>query len=233
MKPRLLAVVVLILFALTLRGAGGPTATPGRTLMDIVWVWGIPVGSGVYEMGKGKMLATTDPAKFAQADVQSKASILGVRNVVMAGDGLPNDLKLAEELTSEVAQMKHLVWEMTPDNGQGPPFVYKEKLAILKTLKARYPQIEAISIDDMLTSQRKKGLRPENIATLRRELHASVPGVKMWGIVYTKNLDDPLLPLFLKSIDVVNLWTWRQTQSMTWSRTSRRRKNSPAEGQSC
>jgi len=212
MKSRLVLIVVMIIFAPTLRAADGPKPRRERTLNDILWVWGIPEGNGEADLGKGRMLATTDPAKFAQADPQSKALILGVRNVLMAGDGLPNDLKRADELSSGVARLKRIGWELGPDNGEGPPFVYTEKLAILKTLKTRYPQIEAISIDDMLTAQRQKGLRPEHISTLRRELQASVPGVKMWGIVYTLNLNDPALHEFLQYIDIINLWTWQAEQ---------------------
>jgi hypothetical protein len=202
MHPSALAALLFLVLAV-------PPWAAGAHLIDMLWVWGIPEGNGGYEMGKGRMLSTTDPAAFAQADAQSKAAILGIPNVLMAGDGLPNDLRRAGELSRGIAGLKRIGWELGPDGGDGPPFVYTEKIAILKKLKQQYPRIEAVSIDDMLTSQRKKGLHPDDIATLRRQLHASVPGVSMWGIVYTMNLADPVLPEYLKSIDVVNLWTWR------------------------
>lgn len=186
-----------------------PAPARAARLIDILWVWGIPEGNGAYEMGKGRMVPTKDPAAFAQADAQSKAAILGVPNVLMAGDGIPDDLHRAEELSRGLAGLKRIGWELGPDGGEGPPFVYTQKIAVLKKLRTEYPRIEAVSIDDMLTSQRKKGLKPEDIGTLRHQLQASVPGVKMWGIVYTMNLNDPALPEYLKSIDVINLWTWQ------------------------
>lgn len=192
-------------------GSGGAETpiNPGRELIDHIWVWGIPIGNGVGNMPKGRMLATTNPAHYAQANPQSRAAILGVRNVVMAGDGLPNNSEKAEELSKGIAGLKRIVWELTPDNGEGPPFVYTDKLKILKKLDAQYPQIEAVSIDDMLTAERKRGLRLKHLVTLRRQLRSQLPGLRMWGIVYTMNLRDPALSKYLKVLDVVNLWTWK------------------------
>lgn len=179
-----------------------------RKFSDMLWIWGIPEGIAAYDIAAGKMLDTMDPVKFAQASAISKARILGVSNVAMAGNGLPNDLKQAEALSAEIAGLKRVAWEFGPDKGEGPPFLYTQKVEILKTLRAKHRHIEAVLIDDMLTSQRKKGLREEHIATLREQLAVSVPGIKMWGIVYTMNLKDPVLPAYLKLLDVVNLWTW-------------------------
>jgi hypothetical protein len=206
------AVIVFVLsfsFVGTRRSPARPAKAEPSKLLDILWVWGIPQGIGAYDIGKSKMVSTTDPAQFAQADARSKAMILGVPNVLMAGDGLPNDLEKAEELSRGIADLKRIGWELTPDNGEGPPFIYTGKVRVLKTLKVLYPQIEAVSIDDMLTSQRGKGLHPEHIASLRRQLHSTLPGLNMWGIVYTMNLNDPLLPRYLKFLDIVNLWTWQ------------------------
>lgn len=179
-----------------------------RKFADLLWVWGIPQGIAAYDIAAGKMLDTMEPSQFAQANAISKAKILGVANVAMAGNGLPNDLKEAERLSREVGGLKRVAWEFGPDKGEGPPFVYTQKVEILSKLRAKHRHIEAVLIDDMLTSQRKQGLRAEHIATLRRQLAASVPGIKMWGIVYTMNLKDPVLPGYLKLLDVVNLWTW-------------------------
>jgi hypothetical protein len=30
----------------------------------------------------------------------------------------------------------------------------------------------------------------------------------MWGVVYTKNFDDPLLPQYLPLLDGITMWTW-------------------------
>lgn len=185
-------------------GAGSKSK---RKMIDIIWVWGIAEPIGAYDIGKEPLLATTDPAQFAQADSQSKAAILGVRNVVMAGSGLPNNRQVAEKLSKQISGMKRIAWELTPDSGEKGPFVYTQKLEILKALKAQYSQVDAVSIDDMLTSQYRNGLRPEHVAVLRRQVQA-IPGLKMWGIVYSKNLNDPLLKEYLQILDAVNFWVW-------------------------
>src|SRR5581483_7139621 len=193
---RSICISTIIIFALgfsheeTRRSIAKPGEPAGRKLLDILWVWAIPQRIGAHDIGKGKLLSTMDPAQFAQAEPESKAMILGVPHVLMAGDGLPDDLEKAEELSRGIAGLKQIGWELTPDHGEGPPFGYTKKLKILKSLKTLYPQIEVISIDDMLTAQRKRGLQPRHIASLRQQLQSVLPGMKMWGIVYTMNLND-------------------------------------------
>ncbi len=196
--------VAVCLFAAALSALGQT-----RKFGDLLWVWGIPQGIAAYDIGAGRMIETNEPARFAQANAVSKARILGVSNVAMAGSGLPSDLREAKRLSREVGGLRRVAWEFGPDNGEGPPFVYTRKVEILRKLRAKHKHIEAVLIDDMLTSQRKQGLRVEHIATLRQQLAASVPDIRMWGIVYTMNLKDPSLPGYLKLLDVVNLWTWR------------------------
>lgn len=184
---------------------GEPGSKAGRKLLDMIYVWGIPIGNGAYEMPKGQMLRTDDPAKFAQADPPSRAALLGVHNVYMAGDGLPNDLQTAEALSKPVAQMKRIVWELTPD----PPFLYTPKLNVLKTLKSRYPQIEGVVLDDMMTSRKDRGLRPQHVAALRQEMARMGKSIKVYGNVYTKNFSDPLLPEYIPLLDGFLMAEWQ------------------------
>ncbi|MSO21652.1 MAG: hypothetical protein EXQ58_00035 [Acidobacteria bacterium] len=200
---------VLLCLALVLEPCS-PLAAPSgsnasKKLIDIVYVWGTPVGNNAYDLPKGKMLRTDDPAKFAEADPHSRASLLGVHNVFMAGDGLSNDMKTAEAQSEEVSQMKRIIWELTPN----PPFLYTPKVTVLKSLKKRYPQIEAIVLDDMMTSQKNRGLRPKHVAALRQEMAPMLKSTEMYGVVYTKNFNDPLLPEYIPSLDGFLLAEWQ------------------------
>ena len=90
-------------------------SVPGkRHLLDAVYVWGISpekpadVETWAYEIGD-ELLSTTDPAQFAQADAQSRAAILGVNNIFMAGWGLPKDLTLATKASRSIAGLERVV----------------------------------------------------------------------------------------------------------------------------
>jgi hypothetical protein len=171
----------------------------------MLYVWGTPVGNAAYDLPRGQMLRTSDPAKFAQAEPASRAAMLGVHNVFMAGDGLPNDLQAGEAQSKGVAQMKRIIWELTPD----PPFLYTPKLKVLKSLKQRYPQIEGIVLDDMMTSQKNRGLRPRHVTALRQEMAPMLQNTKMYGVVYTKNFNDPLLPEYIPLLDGFLMAEWQ------------------------
>ena len=110
------------MFVLVLMASGFPTTqaqvatdnahNPPKVFRDIIWVWGNP------EMAKEgpQTLAT-----FAQANSAQRARLLGVPNVVLAGQGLPDDDAKAEALTERVAGFRRLVWETRPDGkGIGP-----------------------------------------------------------------------------------------------------------------
>jgi hypothetical protein len=172
-----------------------------QTVRDVMWAWGNP------EMTKPgpHTLAT-----FAEASPAERAQLLGVPNIVMAGQGLPNDKARADTLTKEVADFKRLVWEVTPDGtGLGPQFVYKDRMAQIRTLHDQHPQIEGVLLDDMSTGKMNRGLKPEHLRHIREQLGDQYPAVKIWGAVYSMSLSRPLMNECLKEIDVISLWVWK------------------------
>ncbi|MBI3849704.1 MAG: hypothetical protein HY298_05355 [Verrucomicrobia bacterium] len=105
-----------------------------KTIRDLLWVWGNP------EMTKAGPHAV---ATFAEASPAQRAQLLGVPNVVMAGNGIPNDDPEADRLSKEVAEFPQLVWEISADGtGEGRPFVYEQRMAQVRRLVDRYPQIQ-------------------------------------------------------------------------------------------
>ena len=65
----------------------------------------------------------------------------------MAGQGIPNDDQQADALTREVAAAPRLVWEIAADGSGGPPFVYTNRMAQVRKLVDKYPQIEGVLLN--------------------------------------------------------------------------------------
>lgn len=175
-------------------------AEPPQTIRDLLWVWGNP------EM-------TTDGhhtlASFASAGSAERAKLLGTPNVALAGTGVPNDDAKADALTAQVAGFKRLIWEVTPDGkGLGPPFVYQKRMAQIRTLFDKYPQLEGVLLDDMSTGKIDRGFKPEHLRHIREQLPGKYQAIKIWGVVYTMSFDRKGMNDYLKDIDVINLWLW-------------------------
>ncbi len=206
-RPRV--VVFAGLFTLGMGGlpdvlaADPPQASrPSRpaVIRDLMWVWGNP------EMAKPgpKTLAA-----FAQASPASRARLLGVPNIVMAGLGLPDDEGTARRLTREVAPFPRLVWEIGPDGeGLGPPFVYRQTIALIKRLADQYRQLEGVLLDDMSTQKIDRGFKPAHIREIRRLLSGHHDRVKVWGVLYTMSMNRKGIRDYVQELDVINLWTW-------------------------
>ncbi|MBI5093475.1 MAG: exo-alpha-sialidase [Candidatus Hydrogenedentes bacterium] len=169
-------------------------------LREMLWVWGNP------EMGQPGGHST---ASFAQATPMERARILGVPNVIMAGNGLPESDEAAEKHMAAINDAQHIVWEIAPrkEGGQGP-FDYTETIARIRRFAARHPKIEGVLLDDMSTIAVKAGLKPEHIRGIRDQLGADNARIRIWGVVYTMNLREPALAAYVRELDVINLWTW-------------------------
>ena len=184
------------------------TVSKKRDLIDAVYVWGISpekpsdVEAWAYEIGD-QLLSTTDPAKFAQADAQSRAAILGVNNIFMAGWGLPKDLTLATKTSRSIAGLERVVWELNPDD-QADPMVYTERLKVFGGIKGIGPTLEAVLCDDMMR------FTPSQVESLRRQVNAEAPGVRLWGVVYVHLFRDQAMDQgeHIKLMDGITLWNW-------------------------
>ena len=173
---------------------GGPAV-----IRDLIWVWGNP---GMTEPGDH----TLDT--YAQASPAQRARLLGAPNIIMAGNGLPNDDKLAERLTQDVLGLKRIVWEIAADGDGGPPFVYDKRMAQVRGLVDTYPKIEAVLLDDMSTVGIDKGFKPEHIRQIRALLPGKYRKVAIWGVVYTMSLNREGINGYIKELDVISLWVW-------------------------
>lgn len=175
-----------------------PQARP-QTIRDVLWVWGNP------EMAKP---GEHSLATFAEASAVRRAELLGVPNVVIAGQGIPNDDAEADALTREVAASPHVVWEISADGAGGPPFVYTQRMAQVRKLADKYPNVEGVLLDDMSTVGIDKGFKPEHIRQIRQSLTGKYASVKVCGVLYTMSFDRAGIDEYIKELDAISLWVW-------------------------
>ena len=168
-------------------------------IRDLIWVWGNPE---MTEPGEHTL------ASYAQASPAQRARLLGAPNIIMAGNGLPNDDEAADHLTRDVLGLRRIVWEIAADGEGGPPFVYDKRMAQVRALVDKYPKIEAVLLDDMSTVGIDKGFKPEHIRRIRALLPGEYRKVEIWGVVYTMSLNRPGINDYIKELDVINLWVW-------------------------
>lgn len=202
----------ILLFALFLSGAAHLAASfpavaaesgahpAPKLIRDLLWVWGI-TGAGT----DGPHTA----AAFAQATPAERARLLGVPSIIMAGNGLPRNDADADAHSQDVGGAPRLVWEIATDREEGgPPFVYTETVARVRRLAGAYPQIEGVLLDDMSSLGIDHGFKPEHIRSVRELLGETHAQVKVWGVVYTMNMDREGMDDYIRELDVISLWVW-------------------------
>ncbi len=181
------------------QSAPAKQAAPTPCVRDLLWAWGNP------EMAKpGEQTV----ANFASASPAQRAALLGTPNIIMAGHGIPNDDQQADDQTRQVARSPRLIWEISADGAGGPPFVYTQRIAQLKKLIAKYPQIEGVLLDDMSTVGIDKGLKPQHVGQVRTLLHTQCPAAKLWGVLYTMSFNRPDIDAYVQQLDGIVLAVW-------------------------
>lgn len=190
------SVVWCILAGFMMVSAGADPAL----VRDLIWVWGNP------EMGEP---GTHTLDTYAAASPAERGRLLGVPNIILAGLGLPGDDAKAESITQEAAHAPRLIWEIARDGeGDDRPFVYEQTLARVKGLAERYPRLEGVLLDDMSSVGIDHGLKPEHIRGVRAGLSGSAARLKLWGVLYTMNMDRPGIAEYIHELDGILLAEW-------------------------
>ena len=208
-KVLLVAIAAMVQRRNEMTLAEDASARDPKSVREILWVWGNP------EMTKGVDSEHTC-ATFAEASPARRAELLGTPNVLIAGDGIPNDHELAQRRTASVKQSKRIVWEIMPDGEDEnlqlsqfyQSFEYRQRAEQISKLKTDFRQIEAIALDDMTSVAIGKGFKPEHIRALKQQLADRHADIDIWGVVYTMNLGRASVSEYINELDVINLWTW-------------------------
>ncbi|MCX5757164.1 MAG: exo-alpha-sialidase [Candidatus Hydrogenedentes bacterium] len=185
----------LLALAMTTMAAAEPVL-----VRDLIWVWGNP------EMAEP---GTHTPETYAAASPAERARLLGVSNIILAGLGLPQDDAKAEAIAQDAANAPRLLWEIARDGeGEDRPFVYEQTLARLRRLADRHSRIEGVLLDDMSSVGIDHGLKPEHIQGIRAALSGSYARIKLWGVLYTMNMDRPGIADYIRALDGIILAEW-------------------------
>ncbi len=167
---------------------------------DLIWAWGNP------EMAEP---GTHTLETYAAASPAERARLLGVPNIILAGLGLPQDDAKADSVAQAVAHAPRLIWEIARDGeGEDRPFVYDQTLARLQRMVDRYPRIEGALLDDMSSVGIDHGLKPEHIQGIQKALSGGSSRLKLWGVLYTMNMDRPGIADYMRALDGIILAEW-------------------------
>lgn len=193
----------MVLCAAVMAAASAAQGAPRVVrVRDRLWAWGNP------EMARP---GVPSAATYAQAGPIDRARILGAPNVVLAGDGLPDDPKAADRITREAADAREIVWEIASDDAftsKSPAFVYTKRIAELRRQARGSHRITGLLLDDMSTGGMDRGFLPAHIRAIREALGRDARRLRTWGVVYTMSLDRPRMAEYLRELDVISLWTW-------------------------
>jgi len=174
---------------------------PGEGLRDKMWVWGTREAGGGVEGGL---------AAYAEASSAARAEMLGLRNIIIAG-GKVLEPGEAVAVARECASLGgRVAYEVCPGEMTGKAADYATDARAAHAVAGEVPALEAVLLDD-LTSQQIAGrsMPAAELAELCRSLRGGPRPLKVWGVVYSMNLDHPGLDQYLKHLDIINLWTWR------------------------
>lgn len=179
-------------------------ATP-RRMSDVGWVWegqGLDpyVPPSIYGLGQGAPYFGLERANFLFHPNDAHALTL---------------LKDMKEVTCDVTK-----WEPTWDENEkivwecpgGSERSIKEARHVGR-LSKDFPNITGVYFDDLLGRMEKDNRSTEQIAAIYHAAKRANPGLRMWSVVYTHELEHAsewkaLAPF----IDVVNLWIWNSPQ---------------------
>ena len=81
-----------------------------------------------------------------------------------------------------------------------------EEAARVSALARAYPNIQGAIDDDLLGIIKREKITPEQYAAVREALRREQPGLKLWTVVYTKELKPESWAGFQPHLDVVSLW---------------------------
>ncbi|MDH7570794.1 MAG: hypothetical protein QHJ73_14535 [Armatimonadota bacterium] len=167
---------------------------------DAGWVW---EGQGL------------DPGVFPSIfGVGEGANYFGVSHAVYIFH--PNDdlaMRKLGHLRGVVCDISKWKFRRTPDGGtqnwvDAAPATVLAEAQNVGRLSRSYPHVVGAFHDDMLGLVKRENYGPEDYARVYHALKEANPKLKLWVVVYTHELGDPLWQSFSPFIDVVNLWVW-------------------------
>lgn len=115
-----------------------------------------------------------------------------------------------EEVVCDISKWK---WRRTPDGGtanwadSSVESVEREARNVSQ-LSKRHPNVSGALHDDMKGLMVRENCEPSRYGKICEALKGQNPKLKLWVVVYTRELDKSYWQDFAPYMDVVNLWVW-------------------------
>ncbi len=115
-----------------------------------------------------------------------------------------------DEVTCDIAKWGYKDTEHggTDHDVDARPERVKSEAALVSQLSLKYPNITAAFHDDMLGLARRESMTPEQYGEVYAAVKSANPELKLWVVVYTKELAEADWAAFAPYMDVINLWIW-------------------------
>ena len=181
--------------------------TPQQTLLDRLWIWGMPVNA---------LQKTDDFGRLGWADsqitVEQVITKTGIRNVYMAGG-----FEIDETSLAAMPSAKRIVckWSMHKyvDNGQVIDYERcEERLLAAKRLAAQDTRIEGFLLDDFSTGGMNAGVTAEHPARLQYSNATHGPHLPLCATIYPMSLERDGLAELLRYFDQIILPAWHVSE---------------------
>jgi hypothetical protein len=80
--------------------------------------------------------------------------------------------------------------------------------AAVSEMSRNFPNIKGAIDDDLLGIIKRENITPEQYAAVYRALKKDNPNLRLWIVVYTKELNKEVWEGFQPFVDVISLWEW-------------------------
>jgi hypothetical protein len=198
---QLLLVWLLILFGSGQALAAAPSShCRPRLFYERLWYWADPYVNHHLKDGPLKALTTGD-----RYPLGLRKMVNNVRNSAKAVQGTLNENAHDQLWADQMLASESLLL------GAGFDDYYFDDISgmqlAMELSQSSLPQIHALLLDDMSSQMFARGLKDEHLRRARALLAGQPDPLKLWGVVYSMDLDQPIGTL-VDQLDVVFLWFW-------------------------
>jgi len=166
--------------------------------VDHVWVWDgpaidYPMGPSIMGLGEG--------IRFFHA--RNVMYLFAANNPFAL-----NKLKEFKRVVCDITKWKFV------EGGRYITLPSKDEALNLSKLSTRYGNIVGGIMDDLIGIFNRDKKTPEGLKETYLALKEYNPPLQLYGVIYTHEFNLPIVREYLPYIDVVNIWIWKNTESL-------------------